>query len=253
MQMAQLVRILGRNDAKFIWRDRFLLFMFGFVLYIAVVLRYGLPWLNTYLAESGILPGETITSSLADYYPLIVVFMTIFQGGLMAGTIFGFMLLDEKDDNTIKAMLVTPVSLDRYVLYRIGMPTILSFFIIIGMVLFINQSLIPLWPLLLISLGASLTAPIAALFYAIFAENKVQGFAYGKFVGIAGWVIIIGWFVSEPWQWLFGLFPPFLVSKAYWMVLEGESLWWLALLIGTVLQAAVILLLVRLFEKVAHR
>lgn len=58
----------------------------------------------------GVLPSETLTSTLADFYPMIVAFMVIFTGALLAGTIFGFMLLDEKEDNTIKAMLVTPVS-----------------------------------------------------------------------------------------------------------------------------------------------
>jgi len=113
--------------------------------------------------------------------------------------------------------------------------------------------LIPFGHLLLIAAGAALAGPIASLFYAIFAENKVQGFAMAKFVGIAGWVILVGWFVAEPWQWLFGLFPPFLISKAYWMVLDGDGLWWVSLLAGIVLQAGLIALLIRRFTRVAYR
>ena len=253
MHMIQLVRKLGRNDAKLIGRDRFLLFMLAFVLYLAVALRFGLPWANTYLAEQGVLPSETVANTFADFYPMIVAWIVIFTGALLAGTIFGFMLLDEKEDNTIKAMLVTPVSFNQYVLYRIGGPTVLAFFIVSGMMLFIDQALVPLWQLLLIAAGASLTAPIAALFYATFAENKVQGFAVSKFVGIAGWLIILGWFVAEPLQWLFGLFPPFLISKAYWMALEGQGLWWAALLGGIVLQAGLLFLMMQRFNKVAYR
>ncbi len=253
MHMTQLVRKLGRNDVKLIGRDRFLLFMLAFVLYLAAALRFGLPWANTYLAEQGVLPSETVASTLADFYPMIVAWIVIFTGALLAGTIFGFMLLDEKEDNTIKAMLVTPVSFNQYVLYRIGGPTVLAFFIVAGMMLFIDQALVPLWQLLLIAAGASLTAPIVALFYATFAENKVQGFAVSKFAGIAGWLIILGWFVAEPLQWLFGLFPPFLISKAYWMALEGQGLWWAALLGGIVLQAGLLFLMMKRFNKVAYR
>lgn len=249
----QLVRIFGRNDVKLISRDHFLVFMFCFVVFIALFLRLGLPWLNTHLADSGVLPNETITSSLADFYPMLVAFFVLFQGALLAGAIFGFSLLDEKDDDTIKAMLVTPVSFNTYVTYRIAVPTLIAFLIVVIEMLVINLSLVPFWQLLLIAAGASLTGPITALFYAVAAENKVQGFAIAKFVGLAGWVILLGWFVAEPWQWLFGVFPPFLVSKAYWMALAGNGWWPLALILGIILQAGMLALLVKAFNKVAYR
>ena len=252
MQLTQLVQKLGRNDARVIGRDRFLLFMFLFVFYIAAVLRFGLPWANTYLAEQGVLPSETVAMSLADLYPMIMAWLVIFTGALLAGTIFGFVLLDEKDDNTIKAILVTPVPLPRYVMYRVAGPALLGFMIILIEMALIKQALVPLGPLLLIAAGGSLVAPIAALFYATFAENKVQGFAVSKFAGLAGWTIILGWFLPEPWQWLCGLFPPFLISKAYWMAFDGDSLWGVALGAGIVLQAGLVWLLVRRFNKVAY-
>jgi fluoroquinolone transport system permease protein len=121
------------------------------------------------------------------------------------------------------------------------------------MAFLIDQAVIPLGQLLLIAAGAALTAPIGSLFYVILAENKVQGFALAKFVGIVGWLILLGWFVPEPWQWLFGLFPPFLISKAYWMAFEGRAWWWVALLAGVVLQAGVIAVLVQRFHRVVYR
>lgn len=253
MHVTHLVSRLGRNDAKLIGRDRMLLVLLAFVVYISAVLRYGLPWANTYLAEHGILPGENVAHPLADYYPLIVAFLAFYSGAQIMGTIMGFVFLDEKDDNSLQALLVTPLPFHSYMGYRIGLTTVVSLFIIAAMVLFINQALIPIWQLFLISAGAALTAPILMLFFAITAENKVQGFAMGKFVGIGGWVILGGWFVAEPVQWLFGLFPPFWVSKAYWMILEGRSLWWLALLIGILSQAILIAWLMRRFKRVAYR
>ncbi|MCG8351388.1 MAG: ABC transporter permease [Chloroflexales bacterium] len=252
--MTQLVGRLGRNDVKLIGRDSFLLFMFLFALIIALVLRFGLPWLNTALAENGVLPNVTFgINSLAELYPMIVAYMAIYTGALLVGTVFGFVLLDEKDDNTIKAMLVTPIPLRQYVLYRVGLPAILAFFIIMGTVLVIDQALLPLGQMLLIVAGGSFAAPIISLFFATFAENKVQGFAYSKFGGISGWAFLIGWFIPEPWQWLIGLFPPFWVGKAYWMALEGHGLWWVVLIIGVVLQIGLILWLLQRFNKVAYR
>lgn len=253
MQMTQIIRTLGRSDAKLIGRDRFPLFMFGFIIYIIVVLRFLLPWADKYLTTNGILPNDSTALSLADFYPMIVAYMAIFTGAMMVGTIVGFMLLDEKDHNTLKAMLVTPVRFQQYVLYRVILPSVLSFVIVLVMVLGINQALVPLWQLILIAAGASLLAPITTLFFAITAENKVQGFAYAKFTGIAGWIIMGGWFIPQPWQWLLGIFPPFWISKAYWMAFAGEGLWWLVLIVGVVLQLGLIYWLAQRFHKVAYR
>ncbi len=253
MQMTELIPKLGRSDAKVIGRDRFPLFMLLFAVYLAVVLRYALPWVNNYLAENGVLPNETISQSLSDYYPMIIAFLVFFTGALIVGSVFGFVLLDEKDDNTIKAMLVTPIPLNQYVLYRVGLPSIFGLLIIVGMGLFIGQALVPLWQLILLSTGAALTAPIASLFLGVFAENKLQGFAYSKFTGIGGWFILLGWFFAEPWQWLFGVFPPFWIAKAYWLALEGDGLWWVALIVGGVLQVGMISWLMKRFNVVAYR
>ena len=56
-------------------------------------------------------------------------------------------------------------------------------FIVVLMVLFINQSLIPFWQLVLISIGAAFGAPIAALFYGIFCHQQGTGLCDGKVHG----------------------------------------------------------------------
>lgn len=252
MQMTDLIRKVGRNDVKVIGRDSFMVMMLAYIFVMAVILRFLLPWMDNYLIENSILPNESFTDPLSAYFPMLVAYFTIYLGAVLIGVIFGFMLLDEKDDNTLKAMLVTPISLNQYVVYRISVPTVIAAFGVISTVLIINQALIPWWQLIAIALGASLTAPIATLFFAVTAENKVQGFAMSKFVGVSGMVFFIGWFIAEPWQWLFGLFPPFWIAKAYWMALEGRDLWFGALIIGIVLQLGLIYWLAQRFNKVAY-
>lgn len=253
MEITKLVRSLSSVDAKLIRRDSFLVVMFAFALFIALAMRFGLPALNDVLADRGLLPGERFSQNLSDFYPLLVGFMALFQGALITGAVFGFALLDEKDQNTIKALLVTPVSLRGYVLYRVAMPTVLAAVVVALMVVVIDQALLPFWQVSLLSIGAAFTAPIGALFYGVYAENKIQGFAYAKFVSIAGWIILIGFFVDEPWQWLFGFFPPFWICKAYWMALDGVALWWLALVIGILSQVVVVAWLAKQFNRVAYR
>ena len=71
-------------------------------------------------------------------------------------------------------MAVTPLPLGQYALYRVGLPTVLGFVSIVAGVLIIDQALLPMWQLLLVAAGGSLTAPMFALLYAIVAENKRQ-------------------------------------------------------------------------------
>mgnify|MGYP000250291115 CR=1 FL=1 len=253
MQFLKLAKSFGKNDLKLMFRDRFIIGLFFFVIYIAVALRYLLPWLNGYFERSGVMPSESFVWSLADLYPMLIAFFVLFQGALMAGVIFGFIILDEKDDKTLTAILVTPVPLKHYITYRVVVPTILGFVIVMVQMLFINLAMVPLWQLVLISIGAGFTAPIGTMFYATFAENKVQGFAISKFASFGGWFMLIGWFIVDPYQWLFSIFPPFLISKAYWMAL-GQSSWWIpTLLAGIVLQVAMVIVFIKQFQKAAYR
>ena len=253
MQMTELLPKIGDNDLKIIRRDNFLLFMLVYVIFIGLFVRYAMPWLNIVMAENGVLPNARMPIALADLYPMLVAYFCLFVMVLLPGSVYGFMLLDEKDDNTLSAMLVTPLPLQQYLGYRLAVVTALAFVIVLFMLYAVAQALLPLWKLIFLAAGAALAAPIAALCFGVFAENKVQGFAYSKFGGIAGWTVLIGWFVPEPWQWLIGFFPPFWVSKAYWMALEGRPAWWIALIAGFVLQAALIALLMRRFQVNAYR
>ncbi len=251
--MTELLPKIGGNDFKNIHRDRFLLFMLAYVIFIGLFLRYALPWLNGVMAANGVLPNPRMPVDLADLYPMLVAYFCLFVLVMLPGSVYGFMLLDEKDDNTLTAMLVTPVPIRQYLGYRLGIVTVLAFFIVLLMLYVVQQALLPFWQMVPLAAGAALAAPITALGFADFAENKVQGFAYAKFGGIAGWTVLIGWFVPEPWQWLIGIFPPFWVSKAYWMALDGRPLWWLALVTGVILQLGLIYLLLRRFQTVAYR
>lgn len=251
MQLTGAIQKLGRNDAKLIGRDSFLAGMFAYAILIAVAARFGIPWLATQINGVAGLPEGFVFESA---YPMVLAFLALFMGAMFAGMIFGFVLLDEKDDNTLKAMLVTPLPMSQYLVYRVGVPLLIAVVLVVAQVYIINlpATLLPLWQMILISVSAALMAPITALFFAVFAANKVQGFAMTKFTGVAGMIILVGWFVAEPAQWLLGFFPPFLVSKAYWLALEGRSMWIGVWALSIVMQALVIWLLARRFTKVAY-
>lgn len=247
MQLTKVLPRLGRNDAKLVGRDGFLLYILAYSLGMATMMRFALPYLNGYFAENHLLPFP-----LSDIYPMFFVWTGVLLGAGLPGVVFGFLLLDEKDDNTLKAMLVTPLPVSFYVAYRVAVPMLIGVIMTIVVVLIAGVAVPPWWQLTLLAVGASLFAPISTLFYAVYAENRVQGFALAKFPGILSMVLTISWFVGEPLQLLVGLLPPYWVVKAYWLALEGNPMWVGSLALGIALQAAAILYLARRFNQVAY-
>lgn len=263
MPWSDLIRRLGKSDVRLILRNRMLVLLLCVVVVVGVIARLGLPVIDAALADSGTMPSASTPMRFAATYPLWVAFIGLWQAALIPGTVFGFLLLDEKEDDTLTAMQVTPVPLSRYLGYRVALPWALA--VVFGL------ALVPvLEPLLagsgageppgflarvVIVLGAALVAPITTLLLATFAANKVQGLAFTKFAGVAGLVILIGWFVPGPWQWMLGLFPPFLLAKAYWMALAGDGGWaWVAVLgLGIVLELGVLAWLLGRFRELAVR
>ena len=247
MQPTRTIPRLAMNDVKLIGRDAFLVYGLAYSLGMAMIMRFALPYLNGYFAENQVLPFP-----LSDIYPMFFVWTAVLLGAGLPGVVFGFLLLDEKDDNTLKAMLVTPLPLGFYVAYRVGVPMLIGVIMTVVVVLIAGVAVPPWWQLALLAVGASLFAPICALFFAGYAENRVQGFALAKFPGILSMLLTISWFVGEPLQLLFGLLPPYWVVKAYWLALEDNPLWVGSLLLGIVLQGAVVVYLARRFEQVAY-
>ncbi len=245
MQTSQAVRTLTRNDSRLVTRDSFLLFMGLYVLVIAVVLRFAVPWLSTTLMESA-------GFDLVPYYPVIAGWLIVTIGPQIAGTVFGFLLLEEKDGNTLEAIMVTPLSLNTFLSYRVVVAAAFGFVTALVSLLIIDLVDIPFYQMVLISTVAALYAPVAMLFYATFADNKVEAFAMLKITGLLSFLPIAAWFLNEPWQYLAGIFPPFWASKSMWVAAEGGSNWWVFLVIGAVLSVAAIWWLMRRFEQVAH-
>lgn len=244
---------LAHNDVRLVARDSMLIVFVVMLLAMGIGMRFALPALDTALAQGGVMPSDEVDLRFSDTFPAFVVFVAVWQGANIPGFLVGFLLLGEKEDHTLAAVRVTPLPFSLYTGYRIGMSAFVAFVSIIYLAFATGYCQLPLWQLLPIAVGGSLTAPLAALFYATFAADKVQGLALTKFGGIAGLSILMGFFAPEPWQWLLGVFPPFLVAKSYWMALDGRMLFWIPLLIGALLQLGLLAMLIPHFGRVAAR
>lgn len=82
------------------------------------------------------------------------------------------------------------------------------------------SSLIP------IGLVAGLSAVVTLLLILAVANNKIQGLAMVRALGmlIAG-LPCLPWFISSNWNLAFGVLPPYWAAKAFW-VASDHGTWW---------------------------
>lgn len=212
-------------DLRNIARDRFMVFVLLYVVVIAVALRLTMPWLGRTLAVYDIV--------LSAYAPLLTSFVAVSVGAQLSGMLFGFLLLEGKEDRTLQAMMVTPLPLTHYILYRIAAPYLLALLLIPLVVLIMGVGAPTLPQLLAISAVGALFAPCVTLFLASQGNNKVEAMALMKMVSTLAAITAGSWFVAEPLQWLFGVFPLYWVMKSYWLAAQGGA-WLLPLLLGAV-------------------
>lgn len=245
MKMMKALRAFGPIDFKNVQRDSLLRWMTLYPLLIALITRWGVPALAKQLADR-------YQIDIVPYYGFGMSFMIELMP-LLSGMVVGFLLLDQRDDQTLTALQVTPLTINGYLIYRISVPMLIS--ILTTLLVFPIAGLIqaPWISLVLIALGAAPLAPIYALFLAAFAENKVQGFALVKGMGVIMLPPAIAYFIPTNWQVAFGLIPTYWPAKAFWALQAGDINYWLYLLVGLVYQLGLLALLLRRFNSVLRR
>lgn len=243
MNGLRVLKALGPIDAKSIGRDSFLRWMAAIPLVIALAVRWVMPILIQRL--------ETILGfELVPVYPAIMGAVLLQLVPLFSGMVIGFLLLDQRDDHTLTALQVTPLSLNGYLAYRLAAPTLFSVLLTLIVLPLAGFTQIGLIPLLLPAAVAALLAPLFALSLAALATNKVQGFALMKAAGIVLFPPFIAFFIPSGWQLAFGVFPTYWPSKLYWLYLAGESGAWLYLAAGILYQSLLLAILVRRVNRI---
>lgn len=244
MNLLKLYRTFGPVDLKNVRRDSLMIWLPLIPLLVALLARWGIPALTGWLLVAA-------QFDLRPYYPLIIGFFLPFPAGF-AGIVVGFLLLDERDDRTLLALLVTPLPLTNYLMYRLSVPLVAGTVMALGTYPLVGLLPLPGATLVVIALLSSFAAPILALVLASLAENKVEGLALQKLLSSILFLPVLAYFLPEPWQWLAGILPTYWPMKVFWLATSGKS-YLLPLVMGLLLNVAYLLLFGRLFERVMHR
>jgi len=223
-----------------LWRDPLLGWVLLLPLGLAVLFRVLIP-------RAG---GALLTATgfdLAPYYPLIMGGYLMTAPGIV-GMVIGFLLLDERDARTLVALRVTPLSMRRYLAYRVTLPLLFgTASTLVGYPL-IGITPLPLTSLLAIATVAGLSAPLLALVLATAAPNKVAGFAMVKVLNGVNLLPVVAFFLPLPLQYVAGVLPTYWPMRAFWSAAAGEE-YAVYLGIGALVFAVALALAAWLFDR----
>ena len=240
-----VIRALGPIDVKSVRRDSMLRWLVGMPIALALLTRWGVPIVTSWLAER-------YAFDLRPYYPLVMSLLLLMVP-MLVGCVVGFLLLDQRDDRTLTALQVTPLTIGGYLLYRTAVPMVLSVAMMTMSIALAGLVTMGVIPALLAALQAAPLAPLYALFVGAFAANKVQGFALMKATGVLAWAPLLAYFVTSGWQVAFGIDPLYWPVKVFWMLEAGDPGTWVYNLVGLAYQSALVMLLLRRFKTVVYR
>ncbi len=183
-------------------RDPMMVFLITYLLIIALVIRFSVPYIE-----------EKFNFSLVAYYHIIIA-GTMLLTAVVVGAIIGFSILDDRDDKVLYAVDVSPVSFNTFMGFRFVLSFVVTFISCILAILIINLGDIPLYALLLVTISISLFSSVSAMFINFFATNKVEGFAMMKAGAIIIVFPIVAMFFTDFKEFFFGFEPNFWAVKA---------------------------------------
>lgn len=169
--------------------------------------KIGIPFLENLLCS--IFKSKEILYSYFLIFDLILTIMTPIMftfSGVMT-------VLTELDNGTAKALCVTPVGKSGYIISRIIIPSVASFFYDIILLKLFSITNIHFWIIINISLISTFLSTGISLLVISLAKNKLEGMALIKTCGLFILGIPIVYFIPGKIQYLFSILPSFWLTK----------------------------------------
>lgn len=157
-----------KTDIKLLRRDPMLLYSVTMTLILLLIIRY-------------------FKDRIGLYYSLLALLGLIFIP-MIFGMIPGFMMADEKEDKTIQALQVIPISSEAFLIYRLTWASLITV-VLAAVAPYILDIEIPQKGLLTLMVLFLLEVWIYGLVITVFSESRMQAITVSK---------IIGWFLMLP-------------------------------------------------------
>lgn len=188
---------LSKFELKNLVRDRM----------TAVMILYPLMlgWLGKYLIDNQMVEGQVLG---------VIAMMVSLMVGFAYGAMAGFSLLDDRDDQVLTSIRISPVPLAFYIWFKIIFIYVIAVLAGFFLMWFIGDFTLSAGEILLVSMLSSLQVPIVAFLVNAFAHNKIEGFITMKASGFLLLLPIGSFFFLDAKEWLFSFAPGHWAGKA---------------------------------------
>ena len=193
------------NDLKIVFRDKTLMLMLFLPIILILVCRILVPVIANYVPE------------INEYYWMIVAGFCILSGSTPA-FLAAFLILDEKDENLIPMLKVTPLPYSKLIAYRISFLMLTSLFFSIIFLLLNGLENYSFLKIITASILVSFVPAILLMLIIPFAKNKIEEVTLFKGINVILFIPIIAFFIAPEWKNAFGVIP------FYWVydILQSE-------------------------------
>lgn len=197
---------------KQIAKDGILLVLLPAPFLAGLLFKFAVPFANGILEEK-------FSFSILPWYGLIDG-MLICLMPMIAAMIFAFLLLEERDEGVNAFYQITPAGGYYYLTARIGIPMAGVFIITILSVWIFHLTPLSFGVILTSSFVSALTGIALAMMVVSMADNRVEGLAISKLMGISFLGLIVIWFVPKPYSYFCSFLPSFWIGK---LIMDGVN------------------------------
>lgn len=195
-------KILAGQRKSFLRDPMSLFFMFiPFIIFSLV--KFGLPVIAPYLSA---------WVDIYDYYDFILFILYLITP-MLFGIVLGLQLMDERDQDVLTYIAITPFSLDGYMSIRAVTGSFFGFiFNVILALLLRDVFTIKLFAMFFL---ASLLVPYYAFAIFAFSKNKVEGLTKGKLMTFTLIGAVIPFYIKSKWSYFLAILPTFWIEKVF--------------------------------------
>lgn len=202
-----------KSEMKKWSRDSMMGFMAVYPIIFGFLGRYLLPWLS-----------KRYGFNFVPFTDLILVILVLLVP-ISFGALIGFSILDDRDDDVLTNIMVTPLSIHQFLGFRLVAVYVICFIATVFVIWFSKVGNIPMKNIISISLFASLESTISGLLINCFARNKIEGFAVMKAGGSVIIFPIMALFFGNIKELFFSFAPGFWPAKAISSLIRGGNLY----------------------------
>ncbi len=216
-----LVTTLIAADLRKVSRDGLMAGIIVAPLAVALIFRFVVPDAVSLEATLANYLGRDPGAEVARAAPMLLMsLLTAIAPGLV-GAVYGLLLVGERDERTLMALRVMPVSFARYIAARLFTPLALSIAMTIIAYPVAGLAPLPIVTVALLAIVNATSAPVVALAMATFARDKMAALAVMRVANSILALPVLAYFAIPPMLYLAWLSPAYWQMKALWLAADG--------------------------------